>query len=836
MVAAFRSPGADKTLSIQNAMMLYFVIFSVGLCKLTWVMSRYFEQYIDLHEVLNQLSDWAASFPHEKLPQLLFFGLSMLALFCFWGLYFSLSLNYKNKRPVRPLSSCWVIAYFIAAFILNVGLVTEAKYLFLDAFVWLFGFMALPGYLYKEKIKNRIANFETKLQLPYTVIWGITGVVALVFVYLFIPLICKPLQIANEFMALPEQTFLENGHAVDNIQYNNQHHLGGLHLYDPCQPHSETVTSFDIAQVKIPRVPALALFLKTKTYALFFYDDAAQTLSIKGTMPKHAYHALLAIYKNDRESIEQINQLFLQAKQIEQVNKKHIYTEEEQDFIRKNRPEMERKIKAGWFFFHHSWVLNPLLAITLGADASKQVFIYGFGSALFLKKVLAAMGGVSFQHYFTATFAFYPLYLLIFLTVLYRIFKRADFVCMGAILLSASFFILGYDMILLAPGYNPMRHVFDMLIMLLFFRYLQKNSIGSLLLVVLAGWVAIIWSKDFGLFLMLPCLGTAVIKTLLVRRQSYAHLVVAAIGVIIAGILYCLPLHGVNYNFLYMLLGVTMPGTSTIRISIVLFGIVLLYVGFVRLKKFKSEYYWLSLCLFFYFQLQLIYYIWYPSMQHFLILMPIIILGGLAGIRLLCDKSPENVIGFRLALLASLLFLYLPSLYHFNKEKMAYQHVFATHVVHNWDFKYAGFQTTMAPKVMDETLRLIEKYTSGSALYLISKYDDMLPILAHRYNALPVVNLALDLISSRDTQRCLQAINWHKPQHVWVDSDIHRDLRGEVVLPYGQWGPSSQYYDESYGRFMVMTNMRTLYDAIQKDYILLEKGALLSVYQRKVGV
>lgn len=834
MTTTLQLPKIRTTLSIQNAILLYFVIFSVGLCKLTWVMSRYLEQYIDLHEVLNQLSDWAACFPHKKLPQLLFFGLSLMALFCFWGLYFGLSL--KKKWAVRPLSSFGVIAYFFVAFILNVRLVTDAKYLFLDAFLWLFGFMALPSFLFKEKIKASIAHLETKLRLPNTVIWAVTGVVALVFVYLFVPLICKPLQIANEFMAIPEQTLLENGQTVDNIQYTNQHHLGGLHLYEPRQALFVGATSTDLAQVKVPRVPALASFLEDTKHALFLYDDASQTLSIKGKMPKHAYHELLDIYKNDLESSQQINQLFLQAKQIEELNKKHIYTEEEQEFIRKNSPEIGKKIKAGWFFFHHSWVLNPILAITLGADASKQVFIYGFGSAMFLKWVLTAMGGVSFQHYFAATFAVYPLYFLIFLTVLYRIFKRADFVCMGAILLSTSFFILGYDMILLAPGYNPMRHVFDMLIMLLFFRYLQRNSIGSLFLVVLAGWAAIIWSKDFGLFLMLPCLGTAIIKTLVLRRQSYAHLALAALGAIIAGILYCLPLHGVNYNFLYMLLGVTLPGTSTIRISIVLFGIVLLYVVFVQLKKFKSEYYWLSLSLFFYFQLQLIYYIWYPSMQHFLILMPIIILGCLAAIRLVCDKNPENVIGFRLALLFSLLFLYLPSLYHFHKEKITHQNVFATHIVHNWDFKYAGFQTTMAPQVVDETLRLIEKYTPDSALYLISKYDDMLPILAHRYNALPVVNLALDLISSRDTQRCLQAINWHKPRYVWVDSDIHRDLRGEVVLPYGLWGASSQYYGESYGRFMVMTHMRTLYDAIQQDYILLEKGSLLSVYQRKVGV
>lgn len=833
MTAALRSPSAQKTLTMQNAILLYFVIFSVGLCKLTWVMSRYIEQYIDLHEVLNQMSDWAASFPHEKLPQLLFFCFSVVALFLFWGLYFGLSFN-KNKWPVKSPPASWVVTYFVAAALLNLGLVPIAKYLFLDTFAWLFGFFALPGFLYKQKIKTSIAGLETKFYLAPNVIWVMTGLVTMLFIFLFVPFIFKPLQIVNEFMDVPEQTLFANGQAVDNMQYLNQHPIGGLHLYDPRHDQGAVTESVDIAKVKLPWTPTLSHFLNGAGHALFVYDESSQTLSIKGRMPKRAYRELLDIYQNDRDSMQQVKQLFVQANQIENLNKKHIYTPEEQEFIRKNRSEVAQKIKAGWFFFHHSWVLNPILAISLGADASKQVFIYGVGSAVFLQHVLKKMGGISFQNYFAATFAVYPIYFLIFLAVLYRIFKRADFVCIGAILLSTSFFILGYQMILLAPGYNPMRHVFDMLIILLFFRYIQKNTMLSLLMVVLAGWTAIVWSKDFGLFLMLPCLGTVIIKNCVLSRQAYAHFLVAGLGLIIAGILYCLPIHGVNYNFLYMLLGVTMPGTSTIRISIVLFGIGLMYVFFVRSKKVDSDYYWLSLGLFFYFQLQLIYYIWYPSVQHFLVLAPIIIIGGLTLVRLGYDTNKETVTGCRLVLLSSLLFLYLPSLYSFNKEKTDHHRVFEAHIVHNWDFKYARFQTTMEPYVFGETVRLIEKYTPDSAMVLISKYDDILPVLAHRYNALPVVNLALDLISNRDTNRCIQAINLNKPQYVLVDSDIHRDLRGDVVLPHGHWGAITQY-DESYGRFMVIKNMRTLFDAIQQDYSLLEQGSLLSVYQRKLG-
>lgn len=97
---------------------------------------------------------------------------------------------------------------------------------------------------------------------------------------------------------------------------------------------------------------------------------------------------------------------------------------------------------------------------------------------------------------------FFIRFIFIFLTVVYQLFRRADFVCMGAVLLSTSILMLGYQLILLAPGYNPMRHIFDMVMIFFFFRYLQKNSLLYLCMTLVTGFIAVLWSKDFGLFLV----------------------------------------------------------------------------------------------------------------------------------------------------------------------------------------------------------------------------------------------------------------------------------------------------------------------------------------------
>ena len=822
---------SQKATFIQNIILLYFVIFSVGLCKLSWVLSRYLYQHMDLDQIINHMCAWSDSFQHSKLPQLLFFGISLIALFVFWGIYFGFTFVISTHQAVvKQIRPPWAIGYFIYIIVINVGFVTIPKYIFLDSFVWLFSLLALPFFLYRVEIKHGITWLETKLNLGRKGTGMICGIVSFIFLFVFYPLIFKPMNIHDEFMDISEQTILNNGKVVDNIQYINQYNIGGLHHYDPRQDQG-VLSSYDMAKISIPKRPLLVPFLSSESHHLFLYDDASQTLSLKGAMSKDDLAVLLEIYQEDQLSKEKIKILFTQTNIKNAGAKQRLSSAEEQEFIAKNNMEIEEKTKAGWFFFHHSWILNPILALSQGADLSKQVLIYGSGSAVFLKHILTVMGGVSFENYFKVVYVFYPFYFFIFLTVIYQLFRRADFVCMGAVLLSTSILMLGYQSILLAPGYNPMRHLFDMVMILFFFRYVQKDSLLYLCMALVTGFIAVLWSKDFGLFLVLACLGTTFIRNLVVKRVSGAQWLIALFGLGITGILYCLPSHGVNYNLWYMLLGYALPSTSTLRISIVIFGISLVYLLHIQFKKIDSPYYWLAWCLFFYAQLQFIYYIWYPSLQHFLVCAPILIVLCMTWIYLFCDVKKERITGIEIGLVAMILLLYIPSLTLFYKDKLRYNRVFSTHVVHNWIFPYGGFHTTMEPQLFAESITLIDKYAPGPSMYLISKYDAILPILAHRSHALPVVNLALDLLSHRDIDRCIQAIRVNKPTYLFVDSDILRDLRGDVLLPSSYLGERT--YQESYGRVQVMKNMRQLYYGIQNDYVPLQRGALITVYKRK---
>lgn len=824
---------SHSSVNLQQVILLYFMLFSIGLCKLTWVLSRYLYAQMDLRSVTSRLCEWTASFPYNKLPQLLFFGTSLFCLFVFWGVYFGISLalaDKKNNHSMRFPIQWGVITYFLFIVVVNIGLVPISKYIFLDAFIWVVSFCALPIWVYRRNIAYILNRLETKINMNYAEIWGICTVVSAIFLYFFCATIFQPMKISNEFMDIPEQTILAKDTTVDNMQYMNQHRIDGYDRYDPRQIQKDATAS-DIPSISIPKSPLLISFLNDEKHQLFFYDEASHILSVKGKMRDSDYRVLLDMYHDDAHNENKIKKLFDEANEKHRADKLRVYTTEEQAFMDKNALELNDQVKAGWFFFHHSWVINPVLALSLGADISKQILIYGTGAAIFLKHILNWMGGVSFQNYFKVMFAFYPIYFFVFLSVIYQLFRRADFVCMGALLLSVSTMLLGYQEIIHAPGFNPMRHIFDIVIILLFFRYVQKNNILYLCISLMAGYVALLWSKDFGMFLLLALLVTLCIRNLVLQRRAWVHWLLAFIGFGLAGMLYCLPWHGVNYNTIYMLLGCILPGTSTIRISIVLFGISVGYLLHIQWKKIDSPYYWLAWCLFFYFQFQLIYYIWYPSFGHFLVTTPSLGLLCMTWIYMLRDKKKEYIMGAKIGLVGITLFLYLPIVYLFYKDTAYYNKVFATHVVQNWSFKYGSFQTTMEPQLFSEAVHLIERYEPNTSMYLISKYDTILPVLAHRYNALPVMNTVLDLLSYLDIDRCIQAIATNRPRYVFVDTDILRDLRNDIWLPSSF--VSDHIYKESYGRVQAIKNMRKLYEGIQSDYEVLQKGSLITVYKRK---
>lgn len=599
--------------------------------------------------------------------------------------------------------------------------------------------------------------------------WGASlCVIAAQYAGIFVPLIFNPMMVGNDYINIPEKTILKSGKVVDNLDYINEHRIAGLQLYDPRKGLSS-----------IPPVTA--------------------------------------------ESNSDFRQ-----------DKVDIYSNEEGDFLSSNAGELLNQAKAGWLFYHHGYSFGPMNALSLGASAYDQTMVYGWLNTVTQSKVLELFGMSNYQGYFKVYFAAYLAYLVIFLLGVWAIFKRLGTVVFAAVLAISALFLLGIELIRLAPGFNPVRHVFDVPVFYLLYRYLSQNRKSHLILACALALFAILWSKDFGLFLALSVGGAILFKGIKQRPFQLMPLFIGAVTVVAGMLLYFYPMPGANPTAIYMILGVGSPQATSGKIFSLLIIVSILLMATIRIKQ-KEAYTILAVGMALYFVLSLTYYIWYPSSHHILGVAPVFILWLVVLFHgwVSQDQGGGGEKRQSLVLLLLLLFVCLPASASFYWGQRAYNQTFKDHQLYQWSFEKASFLSTMEPTLFEEAANLIKRYSSNdNGIFIISKYDHILPILAGKYSAMPYNELPTNLVSPREIEVASGAILKNKPAFLFVDSDIDRVLNGEIPIENDFVTVQLQMYGEARGRVMVLQGLNNVYARVADKYVRCESGRLISVYCR----
>jgi hypothetical protein len=177
----------------------------------------------------------------------------------------------------------------------------------------------------------------------------------------------------------------------------------------------------------------------------------------------------------------------------------------------------------------------------------------------------------------------------------------------------------------------------------------------------------------------------------------------------------------------------------------------------------------------------------------------------------------------------------LPSIGTYYLDQRAYQSVFEDHIVHKWNFPRAKFTSTMDPGVFGNAVELIDKYSNGNSIYLLSKYDNFLPFLSAKYSAMPYPEMALSLVSKKEMDAGVNLIRNDRPEYLFVDSDMARNRQGDI---FKKDDPVTKYlglHDTSRGRVMVLDNFARVFKEISPLYEPVEVGQLITVYKRRKG-
>lgn len=825
-------------LNYRRLLLLHFVISSVGLIKLAMVFAGLVDHMVFKQLVYVQagLSDWAGLTGMSKHTSLLEFVLSVVALFSQYTIFIVLSKVFApaltrllDKEQLSIIAFLFLTVTSVNGILLLTPPAGELRFAILAA-LWLVSYLWLAFYSVQNKLHvPAMSNLAWRILLT---------VMAIQYAAIFTPLITEPMQIENDYLNIPDSTMLKSGQVVDNLAFINEHQIAGFQLFDPRKDGSQNSPVSAGTSVQMENCQLVYRYLRAinKEYNYkYSCDDETNTLIVRPPMTLDDKSALdkLQLSTEDRMRLDE---LYISSVELANESKKHVYSEDEKDFIGRNDNDLQRKTLAGWFFYHHNYYFGPMAALSLGATQYSQAMVYGWLNTVTVGALLDRFGMMNYQGYFKVFFASYLVYFAIFLLGIWAIFRRLGLVLFAAVLSISALFLLGIEYIRLAPGFNPLRHIFDILVFYLFYRYLSQERKSYLIFACVLALFAILWSKDFGLFLSIS-IGAATLLRLLNRRPIQRFpLFMGGITILAALLLYFYPVPGANPTAIYMILGVGSPPTPPEYILGALMVIGMLLVMVILIKQ-KEHYQTLTIALLLYSVQSITYFIWYPSWHHILAVAPvhILLLVALFHGWITRDQDEKNISRRQTVVLVPLLLLmYLPVAAYFYWKQHSYYQTFKNHPLYDWSFEKASFMSIMDPSLFVEAVNLINQHSQkDKGIFLVSKYDHILPILAGKYSAMPYNELPTNLVSQKEIEVAAGAILKNKPAFLFVDQDIGRSLNGEIPA---ENDPATIYlslYGEARSRVMVMQGLNYVYARVADKYVRCKSGRLISVYCRK---
>ncbi|MDA8388207.1 MAG: hypothetical protein M0Z58_06070 [Nitrospiraceae bacterium] len=487
---------------------------------------------------------------------------------------------------------------------------------------------------------------------------------------------------------------------------------------------------------------------------------------------------------------------------------------------------------------HIGQILNPINEYEDGRPLSDIYIQYGLGDTFIFKWTMDLLGGISINNYYKCYF-YYILYFAIFLLMLHLLFRDRLYVLTGATFLAVSFFAYGYIGFILAPGIVPTIHFFDavtLIFLVLFFRrgpwYLVPAMLFSLAGVAMDG--------TFGAILVAALAGALALYSIENKRGADRFLLMSAVFALIlsgAAIFHLVGVGTLGKTFHYFLLGLFSWHAKDIVIACTMLYLIVSYSFLFALRNVRHKLKYIYLFTFIYTQGLFVYYYWSGLTNHF----PMVVPFGCLQLILMVYISEKvffagratalkalNISKKLLLVAAVLLASGLGAKYYV--QKLAFGRIFTQHKVYTWDFDRARLITTINPGPIRQSIGLIQKYSpEDKGIYIISKYDNLLPFLSARASLMPYFEMPWHFLSDAESRESVDLLRQRRPLYLFVDTDIDRYDED----PWESIYSSKTDINERASRIGRYAELYKLFQAVKGDYEKIGGGALLSVYKRK---
>ncbi len=683
--------------------------------------------------------------------------------------------------------------------------------------------------------------------------WGVVSAVSVLAVQTAViagPLFFTAPLIPGAYYSIPSQVKGRGGDAHDSISYVNEHNLAGITVYHPdidngCNPIRQTSPSLRFSGrpsekflAAVKKADALSVasslgggnFLRqNRIYPRIFYDEKNHSLVVAGGLPSELPKAAADELARGipPESADDLA-AFLNSSRHCGANGSNAATDAG---LFKIRTHYENILKSQdrHIFHHHNFLLGAANEIRLGRPLDDINFQYGLAVTWVTSKVLA-LAGFDYIHYFRFLFSSYFLYLLIGCIAVRAVTGRTGWAIVFAVCCQILFCFCGYSIFIVAPGNAPLRHFSDIAAIALlagFIRHPDRPCRQWLFILAAAAGIALDWT--YGLLILSGCLiaiAAAVLSGRLClppRKTVFAAFAIwFCIAWISAGT-------GHNHLFGYYLRGlVAFPAspvlvTAFLTVSLVMLAAILVFFRYLRLSGAIA-----ALAGTLSGMGGFLYYMWSSNIQHFLLMLPLTVFSAavLADALRRNDEKKRFMLGNILALCAAGALAALP--FYLLSMYQGRWNFFRTHAVHSGADQFRGLLFTFDENMLVEAADFIRVRSSGNGIFIFSRYDHILPLLAGKYSAMPYPDLQHCLVSEKECSAVIKSVEDTAPDYIFTDRDIMRNFEYDTAL-------SSQVAKEALLRSLRLSCIQRCFMRISDDYEPVESCRLLTLWHRKTS-
>ncbi|MGD9971109.1 MAG: hypothetical protein AB7S65_11720 [Sulfuricurvum sp.] len=503
------------------------------------------------------------------------------------------------------------------------------------------------------------------------------------------------------------------------------------------------------------------------------------------------------------------------------------------DWLKKNSFELHWQVLSRYMIHHNSFMFIPIGDFELGKKWGDINAQYGLGSAWLFEKLLAWQNSISLDGWLKLSYGFYYIYFVFFVAIVFSITRSLSWTTLIFLLSLALVNNRGYDFLLLPPGESPWRHIFDIVILYLLFLFAEQKKLFFYITALLFGVLSIALSPQIGIMIFLATIVSGIFYALREKFHVWPVVISSTVSVVVAG--YCFILsssaNDLAQYYLDGVIGFPIKFHQMFKIFL------MIIIGYIFLWKILKERLSLNyvylVFLVIYAQELILYVVWHYNGDGFksraFIYVLTIALLLFPFQKIVADRWKNILLIFSTVAIGV---FYITSVIRVNQSKNLYEQIFKQHISYEWKIDRAHIISTMNPVYFQNGVDLIQKYSNGrNGIYMISEYDNFLPFLAHKYSLMPFFDLKWYLVTPRELNKSIQTIKDAKPEYLFVDTGIGRDLNNEIIdvtLP-----EIGYLHQESIWRVERLRLLNKIFESVAPNYELVEKSYLISVYKRK---